>query len=123
MKRKYYLERGWWAGVSAGAFSILITLEGTETWGRVIIGCGLAMIVWSVAGFRKLAIEDDGDAVEGVGVIRWVRALFAWRTVRDRGVWRYQENRITGKRRAQRMQATGHQPVDRAWLEGGSDDD
>jgi len=45
-----------------------------------------------------------------------VRAVFAWLEVRSTGVWAYEENDITGRRRAIRVGA-GHQPVDGDWLE------
>jgi len=46
----------------------------------------------------------------------WLRALFAWRDVRDSGVWRYRENAVTGVRVAVRVGAGGYQPVDLVWL-------
>lgn len=51
-------------------------------------------------------------------VIRFFREVFRWRTVRDTGVWRYQENRATARRRVLPA-GGGHQPVDRSWLEAG----
>jgi hypothetical protein len=52
-------------------------------------------------------------------MIRWLKSLFAWRRV-DRGSgWAYEENRITGERRAFRF-ASGHQPLDSRWLRAGT---
>lgn len=51
-------------------------------------------------------------------MIGWLRSLFAWRTVEDTGVWRYQQNAVTGRRRLLRV-GPGLQPVARQWLEGG----
>lgn len=48
-----------------------------------------------------------------------LKAVFAWRDVRDTGVWRYQENSVTGERRAVPGAAKGWRPVDRVWLAGG----
>jgi hypothetical protein len=44
----------------------------------------------------------------------------AWRSIRCNGVWSYQQNRRTGARRAIRMAGAGYQPVDAAWLRGGT---
>lgn len=53
-------------------------------------------------------------------MIRWLLSLFAWREVHDQGlwhgVWSYQENRITGKRRVVRV-GGGYNPIDHDWLE------
>lgn len=49
-------------------------------------------------------------------MIRWLRSLFAWRQVRDTGVWLYLENDITGARHVFRV-GGGWQPVDVDWLE------
>lgn len=53
-------------------------------------------------------------------MIRWLLSLFAWREVHDsglwHGVWSYQENRITGARRAVRV-GGGYNPLNRDWLE------
>lgn len=46
----------------------------------------------------------------------FLRGAFRWHTVLDTGVWRYQENAATGRRRARKIGA-GHQAVDRAWLD------
>ena len=34
-----------------------------------------------------------------MGLIRWIRALFAWSLVRRDGPWSYFENKVTGQRR------------------------
>jgi hypothetical protein len=46
----------------------------------------------------------------------WFRALFAWETCRDTGVWLYQENKLTGARRIIRISYFGYQPIDNRWL-------
>jgi hypothetical protein len=46
-------------------------------------------------------------------------AGFAWRDKHDTGVWIYQENTITGKRRAVRV-GGGWQPLRSSWLNGGA---
>ncbi len=48
-------------------------------------------------------------------LLQAIRALFAWRTVRDSGVYLYQENAITGARRTVQYSG-GYQPKDFAWL-------
>ena len=48
-----------------------------------------------------------------------IRSWFAWRTVRDSGVWLYEENTVTGARRVSRI-GGGHQPQDLTWLSGGT---
>jgi hypothetical protein len=47
---------------------------------------------------------------------KWLRALFVWRDVRDNGTWAYQENAVTGARRAVRIGAC-YSPKDMDWLE------
>lgn len=47
---------------------------------------------------------------------KWLRAMFAWRDVRDNGTWAYQENTVTGARRAVRIGAC-YSPKDIDWLE------
>lgn len=41
---------------------------------------------------------------------------FSWEDVRDSGVWLYQENKITGARRALPLCEGGYQPQDLEWL-------
>ncbi len=48
-------------------------------------------------------------------MIRFFRSIFAWRTVRDTGVWRYSENAVTGRRKAV-WGGYGYQPVDHGLL-------
>lgn len=43
--------------------------------------------------------------------------LFPWRTIRDNGVWLYQEHARTGARRALRVQGSCWSPLDVLWLE------
>ncbi len=52
-------------------------------------------------------------------MIRWLRSIFAWETVRDSGVWIYQENRLTDARRVIYV-GPGYQPLDDYWLKGRS---
>lgn len=47
-----------------------------------------------------------------------IAALFAWSPVRDSGVWMYEQNEITGKRRATRYNYNVWQPLDANWLKG-----
>jgi len=53
---------------------------------------------------------------------RWIEALrnrlLPWRTVRETGIWRYQQHARTNARRAHRMSPHGHQPLDERWLNG-----
>lgn len=49
-------------------------------------------------------------------MIRYLRSLFAWKMVRDSGVWLYYENAITGERTATRYSAC-FQPLDLEWLD------
>ena len=53
--------------------------------------------------------------------MRSIRALFAWKTVFYSGFYCYQENSVTGKRRAVEAHAwtEGWAPRDVQWLEGG----
>lgn len=50
-------------------------------------------------------------------MIRWFFSFFAWRLVRDQGVWGYYENAVTGERRAVRLWSSGYSPLDIDWLE------
>ncbi len=52
-------------------------------------------------------------------MLRFIRSLFAWRTVRVAGVYAYEQNAITGARRAVRINSGGHSPVDLDWLDAG----
>ncbi|MFP5434217.1 MAG: hypothetical protein ACLGIM_14040 [Alphaproteobacteria bacterium] len=49
-------------------------------------------------------------------MITWLRSLFAWRIASFAGVWRYEINVITGKRRASREFIGGYSPLDWDWL-------
>jgi len=33
-------------------------------------------------------------------MLRWIKSLFAWRTIERMGVWVYRENAVTGQRKA-----------------------
>lgn len=52
-------------------------------------------------------------------MIRWWKSLFAWRDVRFTGVWIYQENAVTGERRAIKVGGC-YQPIDAEWLGDGA---
>jgi hypothetical protein len=52
-------------------------------------------------------------------VIRWLKSLFAWESVRWAGCYLYEENRITGRRRATTITSGGYSPIDFDWLDGG----
>jgi hypothetical protein len=45
--------------------------------------------------------------------------LGQWETVGELGIWRDQQNAITGQRRAQRLTSL-HGPVHSVWLNGGA---
>lgn len=51
-------------------------------------------------------------------LVRGLRAVFAWQTIRDTGCWLYQQNSVTGGRRIRRSQPGGHQPIDASWMSG-----
>lgn len=53
--------------------------------------------------------------------MRWLKSIFAWRTVADTGVWLYEQNDITGARRVCRV-GGGHQPQAMGWVERRTDD-
>jgi len=48
-------------------------------------------------------------------LLRQLTLWFAWREVRDTGIWVYSENRITGQRKALRISRC-FQPLDWRWL-------
>ncbi len=52
-------------------------------------------------------------------MIRWFKSLFAWQHIGDLGVWRYEENTITGARRAIRLDGLNG-PWNSQWLAGGN---
>ncbi len=52
-------------------------------------------------------------------MIRLIKSLFAWRDVNIEGKWLYQENAITGRRRAVSLSG-GYSPLDFDWLDEGS---
>ena len=56
-------------------------------------------------------------------VIKWFKALFAWKLIGTKGAWAYYENSVSSKRKIKKKYL-GHSPVDRGWLNGGewSDD-
>lgn len=52
-------------------------------------------------------------------MFRRIKAFFAWRDYRHNGVWLYQENMITGQRRALKVSSC-YQPLDLEWLTRGT---
>ena len=52
--------------------------------------------------------------------MNWLRSLFAWETVFRSGVFEYQENAVTGARRAYRWCGGGYSPIDMDWLYSGN---
>lgn len=52
-------------------------------------------------------------------MLRWFRSLFAWREYRHSGVWLYEQNDVTGHRRAFKVSSC-YQPVDLEWLTAGA---
>ena len=50
-------------------------------------------------------------------MIAWFKRFIAWQAVRDTGVWRYEENAVTGERRAVRTGGGGYQPLSH-WVDG-----
>jgi hypothetical protein len=53
-------------------------------------------------------------------MMRWLRSLFAWRFVRVSGIWEYEENAVTGARRASNWCRGGYSPLDWHWLLAGN---
>jgi hypothetical protein len=51
-------------------------------------------------------------------MLRWLKSLFAWKDVRDSGVWIYSENAVTGQRKAYRHGGC-YQPLDYSFLRPG----
>lgn len=52
-------------------------------------------------------------------MLRWWRSLFAWQTVMRLGVYAYEQNEVTGARRAVRLTTGCHSPIDQIWLDTG----
>jgi hypothetical protein len=50
-----------------------------------------------------------------VAVFKWFKSKFGWRTVGEKGAWRYLENKFTGQRRA--VYLGGYSPLDDEWLD------
>lgn len=50
---------------------------------------------------------------------RWMRVCLAWRTVREAGVYAYQQNDVSGSRRIIRLNTGCHSPMDLAWVKTG----
>lgn len=64
---------------------------------------------------RRTGLDGEFWPRRRVGLLDRIRSWFAWREVRDAGVWSYQQNTITGARRA--IDKGGPwQPVDWRWL-------
>jgi hypothetical protein len=53
-------------------------------------------------------------------MLRWVRSWFAWNRVFVAGVWLYEQNTVTGRRRASRIDSSGYSPINFDWLDAGS---
>lgn len=51
--------------------------------------------------------------------LRWFKSLFAWKQIRNTGVWLYEENTVTGKRRATLINTGCWQPMDRTFMRKG----
>lgn len=51
---------------------------------------------------------------------KFLRAPFAWRVVSASGVWQYEVNDVSGKRRAWRRFEGGYSPLNWHWLLAGS---
>lgn len=51
-------------------------------------------------------------------LVRWLLSPFAWRVVRDQGVWVYSENAITGRRQCW-WRGAGYSPVDYTFMRKG----
>lgn len=62
--------------------------------------------------------KPPGNIGGGPILPRWLRALFAWERVMTAGAYGYDENTVTGARRAVRLFRGGHSPVDTHWIDG-----
>ena len=52
--------------------------------------------------------------------MRWFRSIFAWRdALTNSPIWLYQENSVTGARRAIRIGRGSWSPLNWHWLRGG----
>lgn len=51
--------------------------------------------------------------------LRALKALFAWRPVKNTGVWLYEENEVTGQRRATELSGGCYQPLSYEFLRRG----
>lgn len=51
-------------------------------------------------------------------MIRWFKSLSAWRAIRNSSVWLYEQNEITGQRRATLISGC-YQPLDWDFLRDG----
>lgn len=73
-----------------------------DAFGILLMGVGIGLVICGLPDTR---------------FGRWFKSLFAWREIHRAGVFIYQENAVTGERRARRYLRTGYSPLDRAWLE------
>jgi hypothetical protein len=55
-----------------------------------------------------------------MAMLRRFLAIFAWKTEFVAGVYAYQENRVTGRRRVRRVIDGGYSSLDVEWLQAGS---
>lgn len=51
-------------------------------------------------------------------MLRWIKSLFAWRTVKSSSCWVYRENTITGRRKAI-WKRTGYAPMISGFMRDG----
>ncbi len=56
-------------------------------------------------------------------LFRDLRIALSWRTVKVRPGWMYQQNKVTGQRRAIVMYNAGYSPLDTDWVFGHSGSD
>lgn len=53
-------------------------------------------------------------------MFRFIRSIFAWQFVKIDGIWLYEQNAVSGRRRATEILAGGYSPVDLDWLDAGN---
>jgi hypothetical protein len=51
-------------------------------------------------------------------ILKWLHSFFSWKPYRDTGIWRYEENAVSGKRRAIKV-GPCFQPLMLDWLREG----
>jgi hypothetical protein len=80
---------------------------------------GTGAITLDMCGQLRLSMATVYGSRQRLDLRTWWRQLGQWRTVGELGIWRYQQNAITGQRRAQRL-AILYAPVHSDWLRGGA---